>query len=216
MEVRLVVEKGARKQQVFRMRKPEFFIGRKHECDIRIPASDVSRRHCRLNFFDGLLYVEDLDSANGTQLNGESVAGRQVAQPGDRLKVGPVTFVIEYELSADAQARLPQRSDSFEIMEAFDEVPESDLQLESLEELAEYENNPSAPAPLLPVSPLDEPPESAGDDFAAHVAEDEVELASTFTFDGDAVNLPTGDNLRDLLAMLEAPPEEEPPKKKKK
>src|SRR4051812_4473060 len=99
MDVRLVVEKGAARSRAIRLHSEETIVGRRHGCDLRIPSASVSRRHCLLSFRDGFLSVEDLLSANGTYLNGERVAGKQVVRPGDRLDVGPVTFVVEYQLT---------------------------------------------------------------------------------------------------------------------
>ena len=50
--------------------------------------------------------IEDLDSANGTFVNGERIMERQVLCPGDRLRVGPVTFVVEYQMTQAAIDRL--------------------------------------------------------------------------------------------------------------
>src|SRR5215831_8818801 len=102
MDVRLVVEEGARHGHTFRMHAPQMIVGRKKGCGLRIPSASVSREHCRLQLIEGILTVEDLGSVNGTLLNGELVAERQTVRPGDQLKVGPVTFVVEYELDQAA------------------------------------------------------------------------------------------------------------------
>ncbi len=106
MDVRLVVEQGRRRLRVVRLRGPATRIGRARGSGVRIPSAEVSRQHCVLRVEDGLVTVEDLDSVNGTFLNGEAVVGCQVVRPGDRLNVGPVTFVVEYELTPEALERL--------------------------------------------------------------------------------------------------------------
>jgi len=105
MEVRLVVERGGRRQ-VCRIQSPRAVVGRARGNTVRIPSAEVSREHCRLMLEDGLVYVRDLDSINGTFLNGRPVRGVEVIQPGDRLEVGPVVFVVEYELTPEALRRL--------------------------------------------------------------------------------------------------------------
>src|SRR5262245_51042076 len=121
MNIRLVVESGAQRRHAFRMRLPETVIGRKTGCGIRIPSAEVSRQHCRLRFEDGLVVVEDLESANGTLLNKEPIQGRQVARPGDRLQVGPITFVVEYELAQEVLDRLARQEagelDEFQLVD---------------------------------------------------------------------------------------------------
>lgn len=102
MNVRLVIEKGRTRTREIRLRAPQTMVGRQKGCNVRIPSKQVSRRHCLLSVQDGYLTVEDLDSVNGTLLNGQRIAGRQVVRPGDRLEIGPIGFVVEYQLTQDA------------------------------------------------------------------------------------------------------------------
>jgi predicted component of type VI protein secretion system len=122
MVVRLVIEQG-RRRRVFAIREPGGVLGRARGCAIRIPSPEISRRHCRVRLEDGLVYVEDLDSVNGTRLNGEFVSEKTLARPGDRLEVGPVAFVIEYELTPEALNRLREEL-GCEVLEAADDIPE--------------------------------------------------------------------------------------------
>src|SRR5437762_289071 len=97
MDVRLFVTNGRSKSQVIRLRSEETIIGRQRGCDLRIPAADVSRRHCRLSVREGAVVLEDLASANGSWLNGVAVIGQEIVRSGDELQVGPVTFRVEYQ-----------------------------------------------------------------------------------------------------------------------
>jgi serine/threonine-protein kinase len=82
-------------------------LGRGHGCTVRIPSADVSRQHCRLRIeADGLVRVEDLESVNGTFINGTQIHSLEIVRPGDRLGLGPVTFVVEYEMTPKTQRRL--------------------------------------------------------------------------------------------------------------
>lgn len=101
MSARLVVVYGGHKGSVLKLRSDETIVGRQSGCDIRIPSAEVSRRHCRLLFDDGVLTVEDLDSANGTFVNGKEVKGSALVRPGDRLEIGPVIFVAKYEMATE-------------------------------------------------------------------------------------------------------------------
>jgi predicted component of type VI protein secretion system len=71
-------------------------IGRREDCDLRIPLSDVSRKHCRLVRDGETLHLEDLGSSNGTYRNGERVQ-EAILSPGDTLQVGPVQFVLQID-----------------------------------------------------------------------------------------------------------------------
>src|SRR5438093_2757780 len=106
MDVRLVVEKGAKKKREIRLKSEDTIVGRRAGCDLRVPSASVSRRHCRLSFQDDLLMVEDLQSANGTFVNGKRIRDTHRVCPGDRLEVGPVTFLVKYKLSAAAREQL--------------------------------------------------------------------------------------------------------------
>ena len=53
-----------------------YFIGRGESCSIRFNTPEVSERHAILTVRDGMCWLEDLHSANGTFVNGEAVDGR--------------------------------------------------------------------------------------------------------------------------------------------
>ena len=65
----------------------ELLVGRHYACDVVITDATVSRRHARLIFRDGGWIVQDLESTNGTLLNGKRV-GRCRLRPGDQLALG--------------------------------------------------------------------------------------------------------------------------------
>ncbi len=68
-------------------------IGRATGADFIIDAPLVSRVHCRLTALpDGALEVRDLDSTNGTFINGERIGTGRLAS-GDRLGVGRVELL---------------------------------------------------------------------------------------------------------------------------
>ncbi len=65
----------------------ELFVGRREDCDVVVSDPSVSRRHARLVFREGEWILMDLDSTNGSIVNGERVA-RCVLKPGDHLLLG--------------------------------------------------------------------------------------------------------------------------------
>jgi ABC transport system ATP-binding/permease protein len=70
-------------------------VGRAAGADFIVEAALVSRVHCRLTSLpDGGLEVKDLDSTNGTFVNGARVA-TALLSPGDRLQVGRLELVVE-------------------------------------------------------------------------------------------------------------------------
>jgi pSer/pThr/pTyr-binding forkhead associated (FHA) protein len=195
MHVRLVVEEGRERKHVFHVRTPTADVGRARGCAVRVPSSDVSRRHCRLLLKDGFVTVEDLASVNGTFLNGELTEGVTVVRPGDRLEVGPVTFVVEYDLTPDALERL---------MKEDYEVIAEDGDVQEVTE-AEAIND-----------------EDGGDDIpAAEIVDDDeedevqIEAGDLFPLEAGPWRPPEGGDLRDLLAQLEEGEEDAAPRKRK-
>lgn len=73
----------------FQLTDEEATIGRAPGCSVLIDDPTVSSRHARLTTQGGLLVVDDLDSRNGTLVNGRRVQGPTQLSPGDRLGVGP-------------------------------------------------------------------------------------------------------------------------------
>ena len=69
-------------------------IGRATGADFIVDAPLISRVHCRLTVLaDGTLEVRDLDSTNGTFVNGRRIESARLA-PGDRLGVGRVELIV--------------------------------------------------------------------------------------------------------------------------
>src|SRR5215208_7736315 len=68
-------------------------LGRATGADFIVDAALVSRVHCRLTVLpDGMLEVRDLESTNGTYVNGARVDSARL-DVGDRLQVGRVELV---------------------------------------------------------------------------------------------------------------------------
>ena len=69
-------------------------VGRAPRADFIVEAALVSRLHCRLTAGTTELEVVDLESTNGTYVNGER-ADRATLKTGDRLGVGRVDLIVE-------------------------------------------------------------------------------------------------------------------------
>ena len=72
-------------------------IGRAARADFIVDAALVSRVHCRLTAFpDGGLELRDMDSTNGTFVNGRRVA-EVVLSDGDVINIGGNDLVVHQE-----------------------------------------------------------------------------------------------------------------------
>lgn len=92
MDLELVIREGKQPGRVFRIAPGDRkTIGRAPDCDIRLPDQGVSRRHCTIESAGEQIEVIDLQSANGSYINGELVE-RGWLGPGNQLALGPVIF----------------------------------------------------------------------------------------------------------------------------
>lgn len=96
MTVSLVTfgRKGVRKD--FAIPGHAVIIGRKSTADLRIPMAEVSRSHCEIALTGGQLLLRDLNSSNGTLVNGQRVT-KVALKAGDRIMVGPVVFTVQID-----------------------------------------------------------------------------------------------------------------------
>ncbi|MEQ9411148.1 MAG: FHA domain-containing protein [Fuerstiella sp.] len=74
--------------------KPITVVGRSSRlCDLAVDHNAVSKLHCILVKTDGLIYMRDLGSTNGTRVNGQRVL-RGALLPGDQISFGGATYSI--------------------------------------------------------------------------------------------------------------------------
>jgi len=72
---------------------PRVVLGRSRACDVPVPDVNVSRRHAELRQEGATYWIVDLDSTNGTSVNGKSVA-RERLRDGDRITLGSTEIVF--------------------------------------------------------------------------------------------------------------------------
>ena len=78
-------------------------VGRAPRADFVVDAALVSRLHCRLAAGAGEIEAVDLESTNGTYVNGQRV-DRAVLREGDKLRVGAVELVVLKTTKAGAES----------------------------------------------------------------------------------------------------------------
>lgn len=96
MQAVLVMFRSDGERRSFSIARDMTVVGRREDCDLRIPLGEVSRKHCRVVRDGDMLKIEDLGSSNGTYLNARRVQEALLA-PGDSIQVGPVVFVLQID-----------------------------------------------------------------------------------------------------------------------
>ena len=96
MDVQFVMFKEDGERKDFALHNQITVVGRKEDCDIRIPLKEVSRQHAEIKITRHGVHVRDLGSSNGTYVNNERVKERDLV-PGDRLVIGPVVFTLQID-----------------------------------------------------------------------------------------------------------------------
>ena len=69
-------------------------IGRSSECELHLGERSASKQHCRIELHSGRYTLIDLESQNGTLLNGRAVS-EQTLSDLDRIEIGDTTIVFE-------------------------------------------------------------------------------------------------------------------------
>ncbi len=80
--------------QVYPLGAAEILIGRHHSADIYLSDSAVSRFHALLVLRDGNWRIEDLQSADGTYLNGKRIRSPHILRQNDVIRIGENTFTV--------------------------------------------------------------------------------------------------------------------------
>jgi FHA domain-containing protein len=78
--------------------KRRVVIGRSKECDIKLDDPNASRRHAELRQEGSAYWLVDLDSTNGSVVNGHRTA-RAKLESGDKITIGSTEMVFERRLA---------------------------------------------------------------------------------------------------------------------
>jgi serine/threonine protein kinase len=88
----------------FPLKLDQIILGRKEDCDLSVPENSVSSRHCELRFDGFHWWVTDLNSRNGTLVNGVPIQ-QQLLKDGDIIQIGSTR---RFRLDATGVERVAQ------------------------------------------------------------------------------------------------------------
>ncbi len=96
IDAKLVMFRSNGERRDFPLNSDLTCVGRKNDCDIRIPVTEVSRRHAEFRINDEEVSVKDLGSSNGTYVNNKRVK-QSALSAGDHVVIGPVVFTLQID-----------------------------------------------------------------------------------------------------------------------
>jgi len=144
----------------------EAIIGRSRASDVVLGHDSVSGRHARVTHASDGFHIEDLDSSNGTFVNGERIGRATPIAAGDRLTIGTVDLVADLVRAKDVAAPpepderletivvgfdtdIPTSTQMYEVEPPEEETPETDQEVQP--EDVEVSPEADEEAPLQPV-----------------------------------------------------------------
>jgi phosphoserine phosphatase RsbU/P len=104
----LMVRAGTAPPQLVPLQALPLTIGRSAPSQLILDDSTISRHHCRLDRHDDSIILTDLDSTNGTFINGERVHGPVVLEDGARITIGDHSLSYHRRLRALFLENSPQ------------------------------------------------------------------------------------------------------------
>ena len=91
LQVKLIFPPGSANHSEYEVKSNEISIGRAKECDVVLADKKSSRKNAVIRRKGNHFVIEDLDSANGTYVNGEKIKERDLVSE-DLVKIGNVEF----------------------------------------------------------------------------------------------------------------------------
>jgi len=92
--------------------EPKLLVGRRSHCDICLRFNNVSSHHCEFELKGAYWHVRDLNSSNGTFVNGIRVDAQSL-RPGDEVMIAKHSFIVQYDVDPSAPA--PEEDNPFEM-----------------------------------------------------------------------------------------------------
>lgn len=88
-------------------------LGRSQDCGLHFPYDRLSRKHAEFKVIDGLLFLKDLGSSNGTYHNGEKIDQARL-HSGDTVAFDKLEFTVIAPAALKADDTSPQQSDNLD------------------------------------------------------------------------------------------------------
>ena len=108
---RLVVLSEGLTGRAYELKVDRTTIGRVDDNAFPIPEGSISSHHCEIHLRGSEVIVKDLNSTNGTFINGQQITGEGVLKPGQILRLGQVEMRLESDEAKTARGKkLPDQT----------------------------------------------------------------------------------------------------------
>jgi len=104
---KLVVLSAGLTTRTYELNVEKTTVGRVEDNAFQIPEASVSSHHCEIILRGKEVVINDLNSTNGTFINGNQITGEAVLKPGQTLKLGQIEMRLEDGTTAPAPATAP-------------------------------------------------------------------------------------------------------------
>jgi diguanylate cyclase (GGDEF)-like protein len=104
----LTVLSGSRPGMILPLGEADLTIGRTEESMVALADESLSRKHARFYEAAGRYFVEDLESTNGTFLNGERLVAAAALEDGARIQLG-VETLLRFTLQDETELEVTRR-----------------------------------------------------------------------------------------------------------
>jgi len=111
----IITEKGDEKKKIVEFGPEGASIGRSEDNTVALPSNGISRKHASIKFLNGNCFIVDLNSNNGTFLNGAKVPPNEEKI----LRHGDLISIENYNLSFNQIDEM--------LSQSFNEVTDSDI-----------------------------------------------------------------------------------------
>jgi two-component system, cell cycle response regulator len=89
----LTVLTGTSTGTIYKLAQGTHIIGRKENAELRLTDDGISRQHVRVRCDGDRVLIEDMESRNGTYVNGRQIKNTTTLHDGDKIQVGGTTVV---------------------------------------------------------------------------------------------------------------------------
>ncbi|NJA04508.1 GGDEF domain-containing protein [Methylococcaceae bacterium WWC4] len=103
LEPYLIMLSGHHQGKQYKLDKPQISLGRGADADICVPDPKISRQHCAFIRYPGYIVIADLNSTNGTFVNGKRIQKQRIDLL-DRVRVGDLYLKIDYKRFIEARS----------------------------------------------------------------------------------------------------------------